>query len=525
MQARAASRRSTSSRPTSRRSASSRSSRSTRTTRTRYFAPRALLPQARQWLELINAYERHICGDARSPDEGRALRRDRRRSTPTRSRTPIARSTPTATSSTSTTRTSPRSKRSRKLYDKQGDAAQAIDYMTRVAELTQDSKQRVEIVLPHRQGARREARRPRLRRRSASRWRSISIRRTCRRSRRSARSRIDNADYDKAARYLDQEQSYTPAPRQRARLLVELGKLREEMLGEHDAGRPGLRAAHRRADARERGRGAAARRRVHRAPSSWAKAEPLARHARPQGGQARARRAAHAPQQARQGARRRSARTRRRSRPTQAAHQLDLTDQETIRGLADVSFRLKDWAGALTNYQKVLTSLGEDETEERADVYYQARLHQARAGPGQAGDQQLREGARRRRRAPPDARSAGRRLRRAQGLEAGRRVQAPDPRQRRRRRGALQDARSRSRDIWADKDKNPPKAIEALEEARDLQPAESRRCSTSCSQLYQRPQNWAKMIDTIQAHRRDGEGAGAQEQVHLHDGAALSRQG
>jgi len=32
----------------------------------------------------------------------------------------------------------------------------------------------------------------------------------------------DNADYDKAARYIDQEQSYTPAPRQRARLLVEL---------------------------------------------------------------------------------------------------------------------------------------------------------------------------------------------------------------------------------------------------------------------------------------------------------------
>ena len=31
---------------------------------------------------------------------------------------------------------------------------------------------------------------------------------------------MDNADYDKAARYIDQEQSYTPAPRQRARLLA-----------------------------------------------------------------------------------------------------------------------------------------------------------------------------------------------------------------------------------------------------------------------------------------------------------------
>ena len=46
---------------------------------------------------------------------------------------------------------------------------------------------------------------------------------------------MDNADYDKAARYIDQEQSYTPAPRQRARLLVELGRLREEMLGDHES--------------------------------------------------------------------------------------------------------------------------------------------------------------------------------------------------------------------------------------------------------------------------------------------------
>ena len=53
-----------------------------------------------------------------------------------------------------------------------------------------------------------------------------------------------------------------------------------------------------------------------------------------------------------------------------AALQLDLTDQETIRGLAEVSYRLKDWGAALTNFQKVLTALGEDENEERANVYF-----------------------------------------------------------------------------------------------------------------------------------------------------------
>src|SRR6185295_19999507 len=52
------------------------------------------------------------------------------------------------------------------------------------------------------------------------------------------------------------------------------------------------------------------------------------------------------------------------------ANQLDLTDQETIRGIADVAFQLKDWPSALTNYQKVLTALSEDDTEQRTDVYY-----------------------------------------------------------------------------------------------------------------------------------------------------------
>src|SRR6202035_2206808 len=66
----------------------------------------------------------------------------------------------------------------------------------------------------------------------------------------------------------------------------------------------------------------------------------------------------------------------------QAAHQLDLTDQTTIRGLADVCFRLKDWGAALTNYQKVLTALGEEEGSARADVYY--RLGCIKREQGQA---------------------------------------------------------------------------------------------------------------------------------------------
>src|SRR4029077_11576123 len=118
-----------------------------------------------------------------------------------------------------------------KLYDKQGDASQSIDYMTRVAELTQDTKQRVESyykigkALDEKLGDRVSAQ---------DRYEMAldldpSHLPTLAALRQIA---MDNADYDKAARYIDQEQSYTAGPRQRARLLCELGKLRDEQLGD-----------------------------------------------------------------------------------------------------------------------------------------------------------------------------------------------------------------------------------------------------------------------------------------------------
>jgi hypothetical protein len=61
----------------------------------------------------------------------------------------------------------------------------------------------------------------------------------------------------------------------------------------------------------------------------------------------------------------RSARTSRRQGHVAANH-LDLTDLGgDPPGLADVSFKLGDWAGARSASQKVLTALGEEETEAR----------------------------------------------------------------------------------------------------------------------------------------------------------------
>ena len=124
----------------SRRSASSRSLEIDPNNEEAYFDARALLPQAapvaRPHQHLRPPHQRR-----RSTARRRSISTARsRRSTPTRSRTSIARSTRTRTSSISTTRTSRRSKRSRSSTTSRTTPRKSIDYMTRVAELTQDTQ-------------------------------------------------------------------------------------------------------------------------------------------------------------------------------------------------------------------------------------------------------------------------------------------------------------------------------------------------------------------------------------------------
>ena len=180
--------------------------------------------------------------------------------------------------------------------------------------------------------------------------------------------------------------------------------------------------------------------------------------------------------------------------------------------------------GALTNYQKVLTSLGEDETEERADVYYKLGCIKREQGQAKQAinnfEKALGVDATHR----PDARGARRHLRRPQGLEAGRRLQARRSSTTSSTATSASRCSSRSATSGTTRTRTRPKAIEALEEALDLQP-ENHSLLHKMLQLYEATQNWARMVDTIQAHRRHGEGPRSQEQVHLHDGAALPRQG
>ncbi len=380
-----------------------------------------------------------------------------------------------------------------KLYEKLGDASQSIEYMTRVAELTQDPKQRVESF--YRIG---KALDDKLEDRVAAQERyemaldlDSSHLPTLAALRQIA---VDTADYDKAARYLDQEQSYTQAPRQRARLLVELGKLREEMLGDHDSAVLAWEAAYEADPENEESALPLVDEYIARA--EWARAEPLLDMLVRKSGK-RERGDQHTLQNKLGQVCAELGKDDKALKAYTAAHQLDLTDQVTIRGLADVSFRLKDWGAALTNYQKVLTALGEEEAQARSDVYY--RLGCIKREQGQA-------------------KQAINNFEKALSVDGGHRptlealvslyTDLKDWKQvvayKRQILDNVFDGEERFKmlneiaDVWSDHDKSPLKAIEALEEARELQALNAGLLHKLIA-LYQGTENWAKMIDTLQA--------------------------
>ncbi|NUP10097.1 MAG: tetratricopeptide repeat protein [Polyangiaceae bacterium] len=268
-----------------------------------------------------------------------------------------------------------------KLYEKQGESSRAIDYMTRVAELTTDGKQKVEMYyrigrqLDEKLGDRMAA--------QDNYERALDLDPAHQPTLAALRAiAIDAADWDRAARYIESEQLVTESPRVRAKLLVELGKMRDEMLGEHDLAIQSYELALQ-SDA-DNEDAALPLVNEYVSKEQWGRAEPLAEMLVKKSGK-RERTEQHmlqnlfgkilAAQKNWQGA----------LKAYQTANQLDLTDQETIRGLAEVCFNLQDWPGALTNFQKVLTALEEHDTEQRAYVYFKlGGIKQAQGQPKQA---------------------------------------------------------------------------------------------------------------------------------------------
>jgi tetratricopeptide (TPR) repeat protein len=380
-----------------------------------------------------------------------------------------------------------------KLYEKTGDTARSIESMTRVADLTQDSKQRVEAfyrigkALDEKLGDRvaaQERYETALDLDPAHLLVLAALRQIA----------LDSADYDKAARYYDQEQSATQSPRQRAKLLVELGKLRDEMLSDHASAVLAWEAAYEADPENEDAAQPLADEYI--VQEQWAKAEPLLDLLVRKSGK-RERGEQHALQNKLGQVCAALEKDDKALKAYTTAHQLDLTDQATIRGLAEVCFRLKDWGASLTNYQKVLTALGEDETTARADVYYKLGCIKREQGQAKQAVNNFEKSLS----VDPSF---------APTLEAlvSLYTELKDWKQvvayKRQILDNVMDADERFRmlndiaTVWNDQDKSPLRAIEALEEARELQPLNTGLLHKLIA-LYQSTENWSKMVDTLQA--------------------------
>ncbi|MBN1609972.1 MAG: tetratricopeptide repeat protein [Polyangiaceae bacterium] len=380
-----------------------------------------------------------------------------------------------------------------RLFEKQEDAPRAIDAMSRVADLTSDSEQRVDMyyrigrAFEETLGERVEAQ-ERLEMAldiDPTHLPSLALLRTI---------AIDESDWDRAARYLEQEQANTQAPKARARLLVELGKLRDEMLYQHALAVEAYQLAMQSDEDCEEAAFPLLEEYIQ--TERWEEAEPLA-ELLVRKSKGRERHEQHLLHKLLGKVTAALGKYDRAIKSYQTAHQLDLTDQETIRGIADVSYGLQDWPSALTNYQKVLTALGESEIDERTEVYY--RLGCIKRAQGQS-------------------RQAVNNFEKALALNGAHEdtlaalvdlyAKNNDWKQVAAYKRQILDIRIEPEDrfvilneigdIWSEKEKNTAKAIETLEEALEIKP-EDHVLLHKLLQLYQRASDWQRMIDALQA--------------------------
>ncbi|MEM1029422.1 MAG: tetratricopeptide repeat protein [Myxococcota bacterium] len=379
-----------------------------------------------------------------------------------------------------------------RLYERMDDPSNAIDYMTRVADLTVDGGQRVDAFyrigkqLEEKLGDRYQARErfemaldldpthvPTL-----AALRAIAV---------------DESDWDMAARYLDLEQQNTELPRARAKLLIELGRLRDEMLDEKEAAVEAWALAHQADPDNEEAALPLARHYV--TAEQWGEAEPLTamlvdRATKREREEQFALFMMHGDVEAK------LEKWPDALQAYAAANRLDLTNQEAIRGLADVNFALGDWAGALTNYQKVLTSLGEDDVEARADIYFRLGCVKREQAQGKQAINNFEKGLA----LDPTHRPTLEALV-AIYDKAGDFAAACNYRQQildnvmdgEERYGLLLDLG----DTWSDRVGDPQQALYAYESASELKP-DDHPLMHKMLPLYQKTNQWDRMVEVLQ---------------------------
>ncbi|MBI4956957.1 MAG: tetratricopeptide repeat protein [Myxococcales bacterium] len=379
-----------------------------------------------------------------------------------------------------------------KLYERMDDPSNAIHYMGRVAELTDVGTQRVEAF--YRIGKQLDEKlndRVQARERyeqaldldpkhllTLAALRAIAI---------------DEGDWPLAARYLEAEQGYTEAPRARAKLLVELGRLRRDMLDMPDQAVESFELAQQSDPDNEEA--ALPLLKEYVARSRWQEAEPLADMlVRKAGKREREEQLELHMLQGKVLAA--LGKNDPALRAYQAAHKLDLTNQEAIRGLAEVNFALGDWAGALTNYQKVLTSLGDDDHEQRAEVYYRLGCVKREQGQVKQAINNFEKGLQL---VPTHRPTLEALVKVYEGLNdwaqaCGYRRQILDNVIDGDERYALLNDLA---DIWQDKVGDPIQAIGCFEQAAELRP-DDHQLLHKMLVLYQKTKTWDKVVQTIQ---------------------------
>ncbi|MCH2108989.1 MAG: tetratricopeptide repeat protein [Polyangiaceae bacterium] len=378
-----------------------------------------------------------------------------------------------------------------KLFERQDDSHRAIEMMTRVADLTTDGALQVDMYyrigrameekLTDRFGAREKF--EMALDLDPSHLPSLAALRTI---------AIDEADWDGATRYIEQEQGQTEAPRQRARLLVELGKIREDMLGEHEAAISAFeQAIQLDKDCEE---AALPLVQEYSELERWADAVPLAEML-VRKSKNREKSEQHQLQKMLANVMFKLENYQGALKAYQSANQLDLTDHEAIRGVADSAFALEDWPTALSNYQRVLSALAEGEIDERAEVYY--RLGAIKVAQGQ--DRQAINNFEKALAHDGEHRATQEALIAIYEKASDYQHVAEHKRQ-------ILDSvfdgderftlLSEIGDIWLSKEKDPLKAVEAYEEARDLNP-QDHVLLHKMVQAYQSASEWQKMVDVL----------------------------
>jgi tetratricopeptide (TPR) repeat protein len=378
-----------------------------------------------------------------------------------------------------------------KLYEKRGDIHASIDCLTKVAELTTEGAQRVDMFY-------------RIGRAQLERLEDpISARESLERALDLEPSHLQalgllkgialrEGDWDASARLLEQEVSYTRAERAKAKLLVELGRLRDERLGEHELALQAYEQAI--ASDPESEEAAAPLLSSYVEQGRWKEAEPLAELLVRRGrGQDRSEQhrlnnilgKIHAELGNDEAA----------LRAYQAAFQLDVTSQQSVRGIAEVSYRLKDWPTALSNYQKVLTALGDEEVDERTDVYFRLGCIKREQG-------QLKQAINNYEKALALNGEHRPTLDALVDLYEAQSDWKQVAEYKRQILDSLTEEGERFEllldigEVWGKKADQNTKAIEALEEAQTLRPRDH-VVLHRLLQLYQRTEQWQKMIETV----------------------------